>query len=60
MLDAFIIDRIQREREKSRDQRPALQIEEPRPEPEPYQRQPADRNNADREDRGIVEVDFTI
>ncbi len=60
MLDAFIIDRIQREREKQRDDRPALQIEEPRPLPDLLPRQPTDHDQDRDNDRGIIEVDFTI
>ena len=56
MLDAFIIDRIRREREALRDQRPVLQIEIPQREPEPQPLRPLE---TDRE-HGIVDVDFSI
>ncbi len=56
MLDAFIIDHIRRERERRIDERPSLQIEVPphRPDIEPQQPKRKD------EDRGIIEIDFTI
>lgn len=60
MLDGFIIDRIRREREKHHDDRPVLQIEEPRPRPDFQPRQPTDHDQHRDNDRGIIEVDFTI
>ena len=56
MLDAFIIDHIRREKERRIDDRPSLQIEVPpyRPDVEPQQPKRQD------EDRGIIEIDFTI
>jgi len=56
MLDAFIIDHIRREKERRIDDRPSLQIEVPphRPDAEPQQPKRQD------EDRGIIEIDFTI
>lgn len=56
MLDAFIIDRIRREKDKRKDDRPVLHIEVPpsHPDAEPQRPRPQD------EERGIIEVDFTI
>ncbi|MCK6526219.1 MAG: hypothetical protein HUU38_13430 [Anaerolineales bacterium] len=61
MLDAYIIEKIKRERrEKSDGARVPLHIEIPRPEPA---RPPADSpvpRDEDRPDRGIVIIDFGL
>lgn len=57
MLDAFIIDRIHREREAPTQARVPLRIEIPAPAP------PAPgavEVTEDRAERGVVDVDFTI
>lgn len=60
MLDAFIIDRIQREREASSPHaRVPLRIEVPLPQPPPPR---AERPEASDEapERGVVDIDFSI
>jgi len=58
MLDAFIIDRIQRERETPSHARVPLHIEVPLPPPAVERPLPSpDEHGAE---RGVVEVDFTI
>jgi hypothetical protein len=61
MLDAYIIERIRREQERTREsQRPALRI----PAPEPYDprddERPAGRPREDGERRGSVIIDYRI
>lgn len=56
MLDAFIIDRIRREREAQREQGLPLQIEVPAHEAEPGPQRPLESEA----ERGIIEVDFSI
>lgn len=61
MLDAFIIDKIRRERESREHTRVPLQIEVPRPQgraPEEYDRR--DREEDSERERGVVIIDFTI
>jgi hypothetical protein len=72
MLDAYIIDRIRREREAPADRRVPLHIEVPREapreaprgrtrpghEPEPFS--PEDEAPSRDEDRGVAIIDFTI
>jgi hypothetical protein len=58
MLDAFIIEKIRREREENRES-PRLQITPPEPDP----RQPLPPNADRREEkgrRGVVEIDFNL
>jgi hypothetical protein len=67
MLDAYIIDRIRRERESRERAQVPLRIEIPMP-PMPSHRRPNDEtldNDAredrdDREERGIAIIDFTL
>lgn len=59
MLDAFIIDRIHREREIPEGAQVPLRIEIPLPPPQVEWRRP-EPGADDRGDRGIVEVDFSI
>lgn len=56
MLDAFIIDRIRRERDLGREQWLPVQIDVPIPEPEPQPRHPFESEA----ERGIIDVDFSI
>lgn len=60
MLDAYIIDRIRREREQSeqRDARLPLPLED-RPYPEPP-RQTPDHDDKPTEERGSVVIDFQL
>ncbi len=57
MLDAFIINRIQREREAPTQARVPLRIEVPAPMPP---RPDAVGVTEDRVERGVVDVDFNI
>ncbi len=59
MLDAFIIDRIQRERETPSHARVPLHIEVPLP-PPPSVERPLPSVDEHGAERGVVEVDFTI
>lgn len=57
MLDAFIINRIRRDRERARkDERVPLRPERPLPPRPEDRRMPRD----EREERGIVEIDFHL
>lgn len=59
MLDAFIIDRIRREKEAARTTYVPLRVEVPPP-PERNDRvEPAAEDRPDR-DRGVTEVDFSL
>lgn len=63
VLDAYIIDRIRRERERvrQRDGRIPLHIEPPRAPPELDDRRPASEDVPDgRPDRGTIVVDFHL
>lgn len=73
MLDAYIIDRIRREREAPVDRRAPLHIEVPReaprgrtrPDQEPEdiggpERDDTPRREREDDDRGIAIIDFTI
>jgi hypothetical protein len=55
MLDAYVIEEIRRrERERGRDDRPAVEL------PLPPPAQPPDRRDDDREDdRGVVIIDYS-
>ena len=55
MLDAFIIKRIQEEKQKKRKERPSLEVERPNRPPSETERQP----NSDSK-RGITVIDFSI
>ena len=58
MLDAFIIEKIKREREEAQES-PRLRITPPEPDP----RRPLPRGNDSRDDntqRGVVEIDFNL
>lgn len=60
MLDAYIIDRIRREQERTQqiDRRIPLRIENPRPRPpETEERSEPERP---RDDRGSVTVDYSV
>ena len=60
MLDAFIIDKIRRERESQDSARVPLRIEVPRPHGRPLEDgRPAQPDDEDRE-RGVAIIDFTI
>ena len=60
MFDAFIINRIRRERQREQDRRIPLHIEAPRPvEPRPDHRRREAEPESDR-NRGIVEIDYSI
>jgi hypothetical protein len=63
MLDAYIIERIRREREREPVQSPftPLRIEVPREHPpEAEEESPRERDDDSREDRGSVIIDFSI
>ncbi len=56
MLDAYVIEEIRRrERERGRDDRPAVELPLPAP---PPGREP-DRDKDDRGDRGVVIIDYS-
>lgn len=60
MLDAFIIDKIRRERESRESSRVPLRIEVPRPRERPVEEgRPAQPDDEGRE-RGVAIIDFTI
>lgn len=61
MLDGYIIERIRKQREAAEVERAPLSISIPEPEEDrpPGAAQPQARSDAD-EDRGVVEVDFSI
>lgn len=59
MLDAFIIERIRRQREEAeQDRRAPVQIRMPTP-PPPEQDRRSERRS-EPEERGVVEIDFSI
>lgn len=58
MLDAYIIERIRRERDAERDGA-FVPLRAPTPEPRPIRRDPSDDDDADR-DRGSVVIDFDL
>ena len=60
MLDTFIIDRIQREKELSKSVGIPLRIEVPIPPPPPERDEPVASSGSAREERGVVEIDFSI
>jgi hypothetical protein len=62
VLDAYIIDRIRRERERvrERDSRVPLHIEPPRPPAEQIDRRPVAEDVPGRSDRGSIVVDFHL
>jgi hypothetical protein len=57
LLDAFIIDRIQREREAAQGSFLPLRIDVPLP---PPRVEPVDPRPEEGEERGIAEIDFSI
>jgi len=57
LLDAFIIDRIQRERDAARGSFIPLRVEVPPPPPRVEPLVPAPEEGGE---RGIAEIDFTI
>ena len=61
MLDAFIIDKIRRERESRDTHRVPMQIEVPRPQGRaPDQQEQQDPREDDERERGVVIIDFSI
>lgn len=60
MLDAYIIDRIQRERESRNSIRPPLRIDVPRSERDQDERPATGGSEEESPERGIVIVDFTL
>ena len=60
MLDAYIIDRLRRERESREPARAPLRIEVPRPEVNPEEAPPRRDAEEDVQERGIAIIDFTI
>ncbi len=57
MLDAYVIEEIKRrDRERTHDDRPAVEL--PVPAPPPAERSP-DREDGDRGDRGVVIIDYS-
>ena len=60
MLDAFIIEKIQRDRERA-GQRGRLQIEKrPPPGPDAWKEHREQRIENERPKRGVVVIDFTV
>ncbi len=57
MLDAFIIDRIQRERESARGSFIPLRVEVPPPPPRAEPLVPAPEEGSE---RGVAEIDFSV
>lgn len=57
MLDAYIIDRIRRQKRPHEDARIPLQIEVPRPPEEPASHREERREH---EERGVTVIDFSI
>ena len=56
MLDAYVIEEIKRrEREKGRDERPAVEL----PVPPPAPGRSPDREDGDDRDRGVVIIDYS-
>ncbi len=56
MLDAYVIEEIKRrERERGRDDRPAVELPLPAPPPE----RDRERRDDDRGDRGVVIIDYS-
>jgi hypothetical protein len=56
MLDAYVIDEIKRrERERSRDDRPVVEL----PLPPPAAPPPGGENDDRKDDRGIVIIDYS-
>ena len=56
MLDAYVIEEIKRrERERSTDDRPVVELPVPAPPPG----RPPDRQEDDRGDRGVVIIDYS-
>ena len=62
MLDAYIVDRMRREKEraKARETRVPLSIEPPPPPDARDLERPQEENENDRPKRGVVVVDFTL
>ncbi len=58
MLDAFIIEEIKRrDRERTRDDRPVVELPIPQPPPMPAQHD--DESPRDDRDRGVVIIDYS-
>lgn len=58
MLDAFIIEQIRKREERSRDQRPFLELPLPS-RPSPEEREEAPRYDKEEEgERGVIVIDF--
>jgi hypothetical protein len=56
MLDAYVIEEIKRrERDKSRDDRPAIEL----PVPPPVPGRPPERDDDEGRDRGVVIIDYS-
>ena len=61
MLDAFIIDKIRRERESRDSARVPLRIEVPRPHGQPLEDgRPVHQPEDEERERGVAIIDFTI
>lgn len=60
MLDAYIIDKIRRERESRDSVRIPLHIHVPEPTPLPDDRRPQRDDDENRGERGIAIIDFTL
>ena len=57
MLDAYVIEEIKRrDRERNRDDRPAVELPLPAP---PPPTSPRDQDEDDRGDRGVVIIDYS-
>ena len=57
MLDAYVIEEIKRrERERGKDERPAIELPVPPPPPPDGPRDPGQKD--DRGDRGVVIIDY--
>jgi hypothetical protein len=62
MLDAYIVDRMRREKEraKARETRVPLSIEPPPPPDARDLERPAEESENDRPKRGVVVIDFSL
>jgi hypothetical protein len=59
MLDAYVIEEIKRrEKERGRDDRPAIELPLPQPAPPDEPRSDDDRGGDEDRDRGVVIIDY--